>query len=452
LAGIGWKLEELLDRDSLASKMSVFLTGAAVTSGPWLLTTLVLVLMRISSARTGTPGIADAERIITIVYAGVIVLGAPVDIMLSRYAADRVYEHRRDQIAAPLRRVLAGCLVSFLVLGAIAMRFAGVSLELAVAGAALSAIVGGQWLLLSAAGGLSSPGIILRAFAFGAPSSVIGVLVLARPDVMGSSGYLYGFAAGQLVTLALLLWGTLQALPLEEDENAKIWEAFQDYWLLAAAAIAFHSGLWVDKLVVYLLAGGDLASRYSSMAAIAWLSVVPACAYLFVTVETVFHRRFRAFYSALHTGSSLSELEQLAVDVRAEVSLTLRGTAAVQAGATLLCLLLAPSVAAALHLSDGSVPILRWLLVGAALQVLAVAATLLLYYFDFRREAFIAALVQLGASGALTFLIGAPSSALGAGYAAACALTCITGITLLQMRMSRLLEHTFLSQPYATET
>src|SRR6185369_14790034 len=110
--------------------MSVFLTGAAVTSGPWLLTTVVLVLMRISAARTGTVGVADAERIITIVYAGVIVLGAPVDIMLSRYAADRVYEHRRDQIAAPLRRVLAGCLITFLVLGAVAMKVAGVSLEL----------------------------------------------------------------------------------------------------------------------------------------------------------------------------------------------------------------------------------------------------------------------------------------------------------------------------------
>jgi uncharacterized membrane protein len=452
VAGIGWKLEELLDRDSLASKMSVFLTGAAVTSGPWLLTTLVLVLMRISAARTGTAGVADAERIITIVYAGVIVLGAPVDIMLSRYAADRVYEHRRDQIAAPLRRVLAGCLVTFLVLGALAMKLAGVSIELGLAGAVLSAVVGGQWLLLSAAGGLSSPGIILRAFAFGAPSSVIGVLLLSRPDVMGPPGYLYGFAAGQLVTLGLLLWGTLQALPLEEDENAKIWDAFKDYWLLAAAAIAFHAGLWVDKLMVYLLAGGDLASRYSSMAAVAWLSVVPACAYLFVTVETVFHRRFRAFYSSLHTGSSLSELEQLADEVRTEVAQTLRGTAAVQAGAALLCILLAPSVASMLHYAPGSVPILRWLIVGAALQVLAVASTLLLYYFDFRQEAFISALVQLFTSGILTVAIGTQSNLLGAGYAGACALTCVTGITLLQIRMSRLLEHTFLSQPYATET
>ncbi len=432
--------------------MSVFLTGAAVTSGPWLLTTLVLVLMRVSAAGSSISGVADAERIITVVYGGVIVLGAPVDIMLSRYAADRVYERRRDQIAAPLRRVLAGCLIAFLVLGTVAMYVMGVSVELGVAGAVLAAVVGGQWLLLSAAGGLSSPSIILRAFAFGAPSSLLGVLVLARPELLGATGYLYGFAAGQLVTLGLLLWGTLQALPAEEDEHAGILSAFREYWLLAAAALAFHAGLWVDKLVVYVRADGALASLYSAMAAIAWLSVVPACAYLFVTVETVFHRRFRAFYAALHTGSRLSELEVLAVEVRQEVTQTLRGTAAVQAGATLLCLLLAPSVARHLSISPGHVPILRWLLVGAALQVLAVAATLLLYYFDFRREALAAALTQLFASGMLTWYIGAPAPFLGAGYAAACALTCAVGITLLQMRMWRLLEHTFQSQPYAAES
>ena len=46
MAGIGWKLERLLERGSLGSALGAYLTGVAVTSGPWLLTTLVLVAMR----------------------------------------------------------------------------------------------------------------------------------------------------------------------------------------------------------------------------------------------------------------------------------------------------------------------------------------------------------------------------------------------------------------------
>lgn len=449
MAGIGWRLERLLDRDSLGASLGAFLTGVAVTSGPWLLTTLVLVLMRVSALGSGAAGATAGERVITVVYAVVIVLSAPIDIVLSRYAADRVYEGRRHKIAAPLRWLLAVCLVGFTVIGAAAMRLAGAPLALAVPGTVLAAVVGAQWLLLSAAGGLSSPGIILRAFALGAPVSVGAAIVLARPDALGAVGYLYGYGAGQLVTLAALLWGTMRALPAEEDEDASILPAFAAYWMLAAAAFAFHAGLWIDKLVVYLLAGTDVASTYAATAAVAWLSVVPACAFLFVTVETVFHHRFRAYYTALETGASLPTLERLAADVRLEVDRTLRGTAAVQAGVTLLALLAAPRIAAELDLAGSAA--LRWLLLGASLQVIAMATTLLLYYFDFRREAFVAALTQLGANGAFAVLVGAPAVVLGAGYAAACALTCGVSLVLLHRCLDGLLARTFQSQPYVTE-
>ena len=56
MAGIGWRLEKLIDRDSLGSTLGAFLTGVAVTSGPWLLTTIVLVLMRLSAVGSGAAG------------------------------------------------------------------------------------------------------------------------------------------------------------------------------------------------------------------------------------------------------------------------------------------------------------------------------------------------------------------------------------------------------------
>ena len=84
--------------------MGAYLTGVAVTSGPWLITTLVLVLLRVSALRTGIAGIYQVELVITIVYATVLVFSAPANIVMSRFASDRMYEERADQIAAPLRR------------------------------------------------------------------------------------------------------------------------------------------------------------------------------------------------------------------------------------------------------------------------------------------------------------------------------------------------------------
>lgn len=450
MAGIGWRLERLMERDSLSGSLGAFLTGVAVTSGPWLLTTLVLVLVRISAASSGSLGAQEVEQVITVVYATVIVLSAPIDIVLSRYAADRVYEKRRDQIAAPLRTIVSVCLLGFTVVGAIAMALAGFPRALAAPGTVLAAIVAAQWLLLSAAGGLSSPGIIVRAFAFGAPISVVAAYGLARLEPFGASGYLYGYGAGQLVTLALLLHGTMRALPEEEDEDTTILPAFREYWMLAAAAFAFHAGLWVDKIVLYL-GGAAVAPLYAACAAIAWLSVVPAAAFLFVTIETVFHRRFRAYYAALHAGASLAELERLCADLRLEVERTLRGTSAVQAGVTLLAVMAAPSIVGALSLPPDYGVTLAWLFVGAGLQVVAVSTTLLLYYFDFRREALATASAQLVTNGLLTFAFGPSSNVVGLGYAIACAITCVVSIVLLRRRMAGLLGRTFQSQPFASE-
>ena len=104
---------------------------------------------------------------------------------------------------------------------------------------------------------------------------------------------------------------------------------------------------------------------------------------------------------------------------------------------------------AALALAPGLT--LIWLLVGAGLQVIAMATTLLLYYFDFRREALAASLVQLVGNAIFTTLVGAPSRHVGAGYAVACALACVVAMVLLRRSMAGLLERTFQSQPFSSE-
>lgn len=442
----------MIDRDTFGSTLGAMLTGVAVTSGPWLLTTILLVIMRVSAVSGGVAAITNAERVIMVVYAVVIVLSAPIDIVLTRFCADCVYERRCDRITGPLCRALAWTLVTFFLLGAGAMYLCDVGLALAIPGASLAAIVSAQWLLLSAAGGLSSPGIILRAFALGAPVSVLAWWGLTAPLGLGPTGYLLGFVAGQLVTLALLLRGVLRALPNHVDEDAALGPAVREYVVLALAALAFNAGLWVDKLVVWLLSDGQLASQYAALAALAWLSIVPACAWLFVGVETVFHRRFHAFYSALKNGAPLDELEDRVEDLRTQVKTTLRGTAAVQVCVTLVCLMAASPIVDSLGLSGAPPHTISWLLVGAGLQVIAFAATLLLYYFDFRTEALISATIQLTSSGLFTFHVGAPSNLLGAGYAYACAVSAAVAVGLLLWRLPGLLPRTFQSQPYMTET
>src|SRR6185295_1770509 len=115
--------------------LGAYLTGVAVTSAPWLLTTTVLMSLRVLARNNGAPDFQSVEHLLTVIYAVTVVLSAPVHVVVSRYTADRLYDRRVDLIAAPLRRALALTMLGFAVVGAIAMAVMGVPLALGIAGA-----------------------------------------------------------------------------------------------------------------------------------------------------------------------------------------------------------------------------------------------------------------------------------------------------------------------------
>ena len=332
IAGIGWKLQRLIDRGSLTGALGAYLTGVVVTSAPWLLTTAVLLGLRLFARSAGTSEFLVVEQTVTIVYALTVVLSAPMDVVLSRHASDRLYDRRLEAIAAPLGRGLAITVVGFAVVGAAVMALLRVPLAFVVPGTVLTVVVGAQWLMLSVGSGLSSPNVVLGAFGLGAPVSVVAALALGRGLGLGAVGYLYGFGIGQLCTLVLLLVGVMRVLPANSDERERLWPAFVEYKLLAAASFAYHLSIWADKPILWLLAGRQLAALYTASAALSWFSVIPAFAWIYVQIETVFYQRYRAFYSSLEGGGTLPLLRQRAQIVRAEALRILRGAALVQGG------------------------------------------------------------------------------------------------------------------------
>ncbi len=443
----------MIDHGSLTGAIGAYLTGVAVTSAPWLLTTTVLMSLRVLARHQGTMAFRSIEHLLTIVYAVTVVLSAPVHVVLSRYTADRLYDRRLGSIPAPLRRALAGTLVGFAVVGAATMLFLHVSLLVAFAGTLVTVVVGAQWLMLSVGGGMTSPVTVLYAFGFGAPLSLIAPIAfghLLRPVLDGAAaGYLFGFGLGQLLTLVILFHGVLRALPPGGDESARLLPAFSEYKLLAASALAYYLSIWIDKVVVYLVMGHTAAALYAAVSALAWFSVIPAFGWIYVQIETTFYRRFRAFYDDLEGGAPLRQLRERADSITVETVRILRGAGLVQAAITLVALLGAPFLMHLAGLSRDAVLPFRLAVVGAALQVITLLEILVLYYFDLRRDAFLMSLALFVAEAGLTLACWALGWPMAIGYTAACALTSTVGVVLVRRRLGTLLVDTFQSQPFA---
>src|SRR6185503_16806450 len=155
MAGIGWRLERLIHR-GVVGATAAFATGAAVMALPWVLTTAVLLSLSFVVGR-GRADLASSALVVNVAYAVALLVGGPVQILVSRYAADRLYERRLAEIAAPLCRGIGAALLACAAATAVVLWAQGLPLRAVFWGAALSAAVGAQWTALSVGNGLCSP-------------------------------------------------------------------------------------------------------------------------------------------------------------------------------------------------------------------------------------------------------------------------------------------------------
>jgi uncharacterized membrane protein len=446
MAGIGWRLERLIDQ-GVTGAIAAYATGAAVMALPWVLTTAVLVSLPAVIGRS-MADLTTAGIVVNVAYAVALLVAGPVQIVVSRYAADRFYEGRLRAIAAPICRGLGTTFLICAVTAAGALLALGLPPEAAAWGAALSAAVGAQWTALSVGNGLCSPGLVLAAVGSGSALSFLLAALLVAGAGLALSGYLFGMITGQTLTLVILLVGILRALPDEVDERARLLPAFRDYGALAAAGLAFNASLWVDKLVVSWLVGGETAALHAEASTIAWFSTIPCLAWIFVEVETRFHRRFREFYAALEGGASLAELRRGERTLVDEAARLLRGAIYVQAGVTVFLLFAADPWAHGLRLPAEAILPYRLLLVASGAQAIGLLGLILLYYFDLRRSACLAAVGLL--LGITAFTVAASVS--GFPPSIGTALGCSLGAVLTWRRVFRgvsgVLQHTLLGQPY----
>lgn len=450
MAGIGWKLERMLERDTLGSTLQAYLTGVAVTSAPWLLTTAVLVTLRALARGNVAAELGQVEQVITFTYAITLVLSAPIHVVVSRFAADRLFERRLDLIAVPLRRALTLTLVVFLIAGVVTMGLMRPPLAIAVPGALLMAVIAAQWLLLSVGGGMSSPAGVLGAFGVGAAISVIAAIGLERAAGLGARGYLIGFTFGQACALIGMLHQILRSLPASESpvERGALRGALSDYRLLAMSAVAVQMAVWIDKIVVWASRGAAEASLLASATALAWFTVIPAFAWIYVQVETTFYTVFRRYYRGIESGAVLAELEDSAAAVRREADRLVRGAAVVQLVVTALAMLGAPYIIQALELPPTTVLSFRFAVLGASLQVITLLGLLLLYYLDLRREAVRVAFLEVATIGIATVIASTIEGGAALGAALGSIPPAAYAIVVVRRAVSRLVPDTFQSQPY----
>lgn len=454
MAGIGFQLRKLAQRETLSSVIAAGGHAAVIAAGPWLFTILSLAGIGFATERlVGLDSLAEFRVVIIYAFAASLVFSAPITMVATRLVADALWLKRPGDVRALLLAALCVALAAVAAGVACLIAFFEPPLETAVALAAASGLVGMIWIVLAFCGAVRDYNGVTWSFLIGLAVSTAASVAAALAGG-GPVAMIWGFLTGLSITLFGLIGRVFATFPQGVDDPRagfdRLLGGFRTYWALAAGALAGTAGVWIDKWIFWFSDSGEVlgiglrhAPLYDSAMFIASLGIIPALAAFVLRLETDFFDRYQRYYATIGQHGTYGQIE----DARAQLHVhTLENLALVtvgQIGLSAIIILLAPVIIDALGLQFRQISILRYGALGAVFQFVFIACSAMLLFFDRRRTYLrvqILFLAAVAVATLVTLMLG--EEYYGVGYFAACLLVAFAAY--------RLADRTFLDLNYLT--
>lgn len=460
MAGIGFVLRRLTQRDDLLGLAQGYLLSALVSSGPWLLT--VLAIAGVNLIGTAVAGLSQVEqfRIIIIYNFGFSLLfSGPVLLVGTRYLADRIF--MRDVSDAPSMFLGAYALI-VLTQAPIVLTFYLWYVQtddLVRLGAITNYfLVAALWLVTIFLSALKDYRTIALAFALGMVVAIGSTAWAGK--AYGAAGLCFSFSAGLAVVVFLMVARLWAEYPYGFTRPWSFLGYFRRYKALAAIGFFTNAAAWIDKWVMWLAPEHSWPAHrmvsypaYDSAMFLAYLVIVPTLAVFIVQVETEFFEQYKRFYDAIQRHATLAQIRENQRAIIRTVIRASRNLIILQAVLCGLVILVSPQIFAALGVSFGQIGMFRIGVLGAMFHGLIMFACILLAYFDLRRDMLVVALVFFVTNLALSLVtLHMGFAYYGYGYFLAALATFVFTYALVVRRLSDLPYLTFIKQNQSVAT
>ncbi|HIP53807.1 MAG TPA: hypothetical protein EYH03_07345 [Chromatiales bacterium] len=452
MAGIGFILRKLVQRDDLAGVMLGYLYAAVVSSGPWLFTIVSLgLLVLISNQFLLVEELAEFRIVIIYNFGFSLVFASPVFMVATRFLADLIYD--RDVSRAP--GMLFGTLTVLFVLlgplvGAFYVGYAEMSAWVRVAAIANFFLITGIWLVSVFMSALKEYSAIARTFAFGMAVALTASVLLA-PD-FSVAGMLMGFNLGLAVIFFDLMARVLAEFPHPVRTPFAFLRYFRTHWEVALAGMIYNMAIWADKWVMWFApersvqASGLISyPHYDGAMFLAYLAIVPAIALFTFSVETRFFEQYLRFYQDIQQHATYERIQRNHRSLWETILESARNLLVLQVTIAISLILLAPALLEWLQASALQLGMFRFGVLGALFHAFAMFLMIILSYFDARLKVLFVALVFLISNTGLTWLSMQWGMVwYGWGYAVAAMITFAVAYVLTARHMKRLPYETFI--------
>ncbi len=411
MAGIGFELRRLTQRDDLIGVVQGYGYAAIASCGPWLFTVLSLSAIVLLGMPATTPQELATFRVLIVYnFAFSLVLSGPGTIVTTRYLADCI--HAKDVRQAPAMMVGGLALVYALALPVVAPFYLlhfNLEPPIRLAAVVNFMLVVGIWTVGIFLTALKNYRAVTLSFLGGMSLGILGSSLLA--PIWGVAGMLIGFNAGLAFILFTLIARVFAEYPTRAGRPFAFVGYFRAYWELALGALAYNAAVWVDKWIMWLSPERELLRSglvscpdYDGAMFLAYLSIVPSLAAFTLTIETGFFEKYQRFYDDIQRHVPYARIDINHRELMQSFLDGARNFLVLQGSVSVVAILLAPQLFELLGINFRQLGVFRLGLLGAFFHAGFLFLSIVLSYFDQRRSHMALSLMLLGSNAVFTWI------------------------------------------------
>ncbi len=460
MAGIGFQLKRLFDREGLAGRIQAISYASFVTVGPMLSCMLAVTAIHWLLVQANAPfhprEIFQAG--VSYAFAFSFIITSPFAMYVTRSVSDQLYEKRYDALLPSFYSCMQITLAVAFVPALLFALFTPLDLAEKIPLFVLYMELVVIWMEVVYVSAMKAYRKVAVAFAGGMGIAVLGIWILLNwsGQTVSASGLLWGMAGGFFVTACLLLSEIERFFRTEQPafsfsfrKDARRYQSLLFIGLFTGLSMYEHqfaqwmwNGMWLEDTF-------RISPEYDVAVFYAVLSVLPSLIWFVISVETAFYPKFRQYYDFVIEGGTILDIDV----ARKEMEKVLIGEMAMLMGIQLVFSLIA--IAAGIQFlpligfTSQMVDTFNILVMAFLVYVMTSIVLLLLLYFDDRKGAFALSALLLAANLVCSWLLRDVQYQ-GLSLFAASILTLVAALSRLVYRMRSLHYATFSAQPLSS--
>ena len=453
MAGIGFELRKILSRDSYTATLHAYVYAGLISSGPWVLSIVSVMLVGVLSLGLLMPEMLVRQFLITVTYlmATSLILTGGLQLFFTRFVSDRLFERKFSRILPNLVGVLLLVTVSAGLLGTLLLWVLfDEPLIYRLLVLANFVTLCNLWLVIIFLSGMKAYNRILLVMLVGYSLMVLSAYLLS---FMGINGLLLALLIGHGSLLFLYLYDILREYRADTLVAFDFLDRRHVFPSLLLTGLCYNLGIWIDKFIFWFNPAtssaviGPMRSSvlYDLPIFLAYLAIIPGMAVFLVRIETDFAQWYDRLFRAIREGETLQHIGQIKAEMTLSIQQGLLEICKVQGLTAVLLFLFAPQLLGWLGISSYYLPLFYIDLVGVSIQVVFMALLNVFFYLDKRAIVLKLCVMFVLLNGALTLLsLYLGPSFFGYGFTLSLLVCVLVALHQLSAALDDLEYHTFM--------